>query len=384
VVKPAKPVANFAVDHQGLTVVFHNRSSGGSEGWWDFGDGAPLEPVSAKQETVTHTYPAASDYTVKLTLRNLIGEESERTFTVRLDGERAERPTIDQLEAIPVSPGAYAPATFRLISRTKNARLCVWDTGDDGPLQITTEAVVNQDRLISFKEPGSYMVKLAAINGDQAVEKSTIVSVDVPPAGMLTAVLSVADHGTRVDTVETTAPLTAAFPPRTKEATYKIDRQVPAKPGYEIVSARLEAVNDKGARGLTLQVTPDRKAARLTGELVKDGKNQAPSVLVRAVLKQERRVADNRPAVPVTGMLSVPGTALLVMPQVPANWADAQRQLRLELRDGDRVVWHESQLPRNAPVTVQNRRLTLSATPVGSQVRVELAEPKPAVHPAAN
>src|SRR5438093_13377830 len=63
VVKPAKPLANFAVEQQSLAVTFHNRSNGG-EGWWDFGDGSPLEPVSPKQPRVTHSsanprpYPA--------------------------------------------------------------------------------------------------------------------------------------------------------------------------------------------------------------------------------------------------------------------------------------------------------------------------------------
>src|SRR5438552_2023715 len=41
VIKPAKPVANFAVDVQGLSVQLHNRSSSKADGWWDFGDGAP-------------------------------------------------------------------------------------------------------------------------------------------------------------------------------------------------------------------------------------------------------------------------------------------------------------------------------------------------------
>src|SRR5438128_1815112 len=65
VVKPAKPVANFAVDHQGTTVMFHNRSAGGSEGWWDFGDGSPLEPVLAGQEAVSHTYANPGAYIAK-------------------------------------------------------------------------------------------------------------------------------------------------------------------------------------------------------------------------------------------------------------------------------------------------------------------------------
>ena len=56
VVKPAKPVPIFSYDHENLAVTFHNRSTGGTSGYWDFGDGSPLEPISPKQELVTHTY----------------------------------------------------------------------------------------------------------------------------------------------------------------------------------------------------------------------------------------------------------------------------------------------------------------------------------------
>src|SRR5258707_4876377 len=57
VIKPARPVANFAVDYDSLTVIFHNRSSGSREGWWDFGDGSPLESLHPKDELITHAYP---------------------------------------------------------------------------------------------------------------------------------------------------------------------------------------------------------------------------------------------------------------------------------------------------------------------------------------
>src|SRR5262249_47376228 len=126
VVKPSKPVANFAVEADGLTATFHNRSVGGSQGWWDFGDGSPLEPVVAGQEIVTHLYAAPSTYTAKLSIRNLLGDESERSVPVQLEAARRDPPVIEALQAEPVSPGAYAPATFRVTSLAKNAELCVW------------------------------------------------------------------------------------------------------------------------------------------------------------------------------------------------------------------------------------------------------------------
>src|SRR5579871_2432740 len=82
VVKPAKPVANFKYEFTGVTVRFQNLSGSG-QGWWDFGDGSALEPV-ANRDAVTHTYARPGDYTVKLSLQNILGEESERSVTVHL------------------------------------------------------------------------------------------------------------------------------------------------------------------------------------------------------------------------------------------------------------------------------------------------------------
>src|SRR6266849_5833345 len=72
VIKPGRPLANFAVETDGLTATFHNRYTG--EGWWDFGDGSPLEPAMHDQASLSHTYPRPGTYTAKLTVRNFIGE----------------------------------------------------------------------------------------------------------------------------------------------------------------------------------------------------------------------------------------------------------------------------------------------------------------------
>src|SRR5262245_55296214 len=54
VVKPAKPVANFAIAADGLNLTCQNQASGES-GWWDFGDGTPLEPFAADKHPA-HNY----------------------------------------------------------------------------------------------------------------------------------------------------------------------------------------------------------------------------------------------------------------------------------------------------------------------------------------
>ena len=94
VIKPPKPVANFAAQANGLAVEINNRSTGGLQGWWDFGDGTALEPFDPKVDIVKHNYPKPGTYNVKLTLTNLIGEEADRTAAVSLDATAIPQPEI--------------------------------------------------------------------------------------------------------------------------------------------------------------------------------------------------------------------------------------------------------------------------------------------------
>jgi hypothetical protein len=385
-----------------LTVRFHNRSASISEGWWDFGDGSPLEPVAPQQEVLTHTYVNPGDYTAKLVVRNLLGEESERPVTIHLDAPKTDPPTILALDATPVSPGAYAPATFRVTSKSKNAQLCVWDLGDDRPLEISNEMLDNQERLVTFGKPGGYVIKMAAVNGREAVERSEVVYVNEPPTGSVVATLNVTDQATRVQTERTPYTFHETFPPYTKEDTCMIVRQVPAKQGdYEIIDVRLRSadgpglqgktempidatsVGSSGARNLRLQLAPDHRSVRLTGELVKDSRGGLPSVFLPVVLVQERRTRATRPPVPVTATLNVPGSAVLGLPPLPPNWVEPQRQLRFELLDGTKPLWQGSQLPYNAPLVLHNQQYSLTARQTGNQVQVELKEAKPGFTQAA-
>jgi hypothetical protein len=79
-----------------------------------------------------------------------------------------------------------------------------------------------------------------------------------------------------------------------------------------------------------------------------------------------------RAAVPVTGALTAPGSAMLTLPPMPADWIDAKRQVQLELRVGENVVWRDSHLPKNAPVAISGKQFSLTATPQGNQMRVDL------------
>jgi PKD repeat protein len=410
IVKPAQPQANFAVEHVGLAATFHNRSLHYTSGWWDFGDGSPLEPVSPGQDVLTPTYPDAGDYTAKVSVRNLIGEENERGVAVHLGAAQAVPPQITSLDVYPVSAGCYAPATFRIVTKVKNAQVCVWDLSDGRPLEVITDVPETQDRLVTFQKPRRYTVKLAAVNAGQAAERTTTIDVLGAPTGTVTALVNVLDQGTRVETLNGSYAIAASFPPHSHEDVFAINRQVPARMGFEIREVRLQsgqgpAINVKagqmgmdidptalgapGARKLHLQLSPDRQLLRLTGELFKAGGllkrgQAAPAVLVPLMIVQQRRGPAQRQPVMVAATLTVPGSALLALPEVPPDWEEMHRELHLEMRDGDQSLLPESPLPRSGTITVRGRRCTLTATPVGDHVRIDLGDVPPVSPPAAN
>jgi PKD repeat protein len=409
VVKPAKPVANFAVEHEGTTVTFQNRSTGTHGGWWDFGDGSALEPADPSQQTVTHTYANPGDYTAKLTVSNLLGDENERVVNLHLDSARVDPPEILALDVQPISPDCYAPATFRVTSKVKNAQVCVWNLDDDRPMEVVTDMAANQDRLVTFDKPGGWTVKLVAVNGTQTAQKSEVVNVLDPPTGSVAAILNVSDAATRIETVNVPYVFSEPFPAAMKGEVAPFGKQATARPGFRIKDVHVPAAHGPGlqmqnqtellldpalvkggtVRNLKLLMSPDRGSVRLTGELVKPaglGKRgtPAPNVELPVVLVEERRTAAQRPATPVTATLTAPGSAMLMLPPLPADWVDPQRQMRLELRAGDRIVCQESVLPRGKVVTINNRPYLLSATPVGGQLRVDLAPARPGTSPSAN
>jgi hypothetical protein len=412
VVKPAKPLANFAVEHEGTTVTFQNRSSGTHAGWWDFGDGSALEPVDPAQQTVTHTYASPGEYTAKLTVQNLLGDESERVVNLHLDAVApSDPPAVEALQVTPVSGSAYAPATFRVVSKVKNAQMCLWNLDDERPMQVARDLVADRDRLITFDRPGTYRIRLVAVGagGAAPAEKSQAITVLPPPSGSVAAVLQVTDGATRVETVQVPFVFSEPFPPGMKDAAKAFNKPALARPGFQIKAVRVQAAGGQGlvlqepgdvpldpsvvkggnVRNLRLQLTPDRHAVRLTGELVRPAnlsKQSAvvPNVELAVQLVEERRVAAQRPATPVTATLTAPGSAMLMMPPMPADWVDPHRQVQLELRAGNRVLWQGSQLPRGTPVTINHRAYLLSATSVGGQLRLDLTDARTGITPSAN
>lgn len=73
------PEADFGFTPNRLTVSFEDRSTGNPTSWfWNFGDGQ-----TSTSRNPTHTYSEAGQYTVTLTVRNSVGEDStSRVVTV--------------------------------------------------------------------------------------------------------------------------------------------------------------------------------------------------------------------------------------------------------------------------------------------------------------
>jgi PKD repeat protein len=402
VAKPPAPVANFSVEYDGATVHFQNQSQPRGEGWWDFGDGSPLVPVSSDTEFLAHTYPRPGDYTVKLAIHNVLGEANERSVPIRLDGAAAApKPRITSLEAVPAHQcgtgvAAFAPATFRLLSTVEQANLYVWDYGDERPIEVTADAA--KCRHVTFPKPGRYVVKLVAINGTQHDERCATITVAEAPATSLSLVLNVSDNATRVEKEDRQVNLGVTLPAEFTGNAYPFARPFKASPGYTIADVLVPpcvpnappthlgtqtamtldcaGLGIRSARTVQLQLSPDRQLVTVTGELVRQTGLTALSMPV--VLRQQRRVAAHQ-ANPVTATLALPNpggttSTLLHLPPIPPDWVDSQRSVLLEVRSGGQVIWQGSQLPRGALVTVGGRRCVLTTTLTAEQMRVDLAD----------
>ncbi len=67
-----RPMADFTTSVSGLTVVFDDTSTGRPTSWrWEFGDGN-----SSTLQNPSHTYAVPGTYTVTLTARNSLGEDT--------------------------------------------------------------------------------------------------------------------------------------------------------------------------------------------------------------------------------------------------------------------------------------------------------------------
>jgi hypothetical protein len=335
VVKPAKPVANFSVAADGLTVTCQNRATGES-GWWDFGDGTALEPFAA-DAPVTHTYAKPGGYAVKLTVRNFLGEENERSVPVEVATGPKELPAplISGFAVQSVSPVAYAPATYRVTADVVNADHTVWDFGD-GRVEVAGGGKI--DRMVTFDRPGAFPLVLVAHNDKQAVKQAGAVKVETPPVGSVTAVLKVTDTGSQV--ARHTRTESVAIPvPAGKAAQPNFTRTVQARPGSTIADADPARPSVAGVKNLKVTVAADKRSVIVSGEWAGDPKAAAKAaggsdVIVPLKVTEVRAVAAPPAVTMVTGTIGgYGGPARCDLPLPPApGLAGAKREYQIEIR----------------------------------------------------
>jgi PKD repeat protein len=372
-IKPAKPVSNFAVQVGGLVVEFNNRSTGAVQGWWDFGDGTALEPFDPKAETVKHTYAAPGTYSVKLSLQNLIGEESDRTTQVKLDGVSVSVPEIELFELKPLVPNNdRVPAVFRLVSKVKNANYLILSVGDSRPTEII-DAAANQERYITFEEMGAFNVRLAAVNGKQLVEKSQDVYVAPGDAQAPMAKLHVTYQAVKVERLPPRDwRIYCGWPADSKETVVQIRREhLVTTPEYTIVSAELVNKDEKNcpARKMHLEIAPDRKKVVLTGEMTKPGGFLAPKTAppvwvghVKVVL-EKRSPPEARNLGDVVMPVDLNTTMKIPMQHLEPGWEVVGKQVSMELWDGARKVWENNKACTNAKVMLKNQECLVTMAP---------------------
>jgi PKD repeat protein len=373
-IKPDKPLANFAVEHDGLTVTFRNRSLGGSEGRWDFGDGSPIEIVPASEQTITHTYPRPGTYTAKLMLRNLIDDVNERSVTIEIsDGGKpkfVEKPQIVDLYVKP--PGktgepVFAPATIQFQATADNAQMYIWDFGDGKGIQMGDYAMAR-----TFEAPGTYPVKVIVFNGPQKTVRETVVEISAPPANALAVNLKVADHGVQIETRRREVPVSGAATISGAKSPLVIEQTIAAAPGYEIVRVDRSKSQNQNIESTEFKIAPDKHSVKITAKLAKASGTKRAVLYEHFFIEEQRKEKATREPTSVMAMVGVPGSTTVRLPAVPGDWADVKRELAFELVQGDQVLWRGNELPQDVPVSFSGRTYTLAAALNGEKVQVNL------------
>lgn len=363
VAKPPKPVANFAISADGLTVTCQSHASGES-GWWDFGDGTPLEPFDSGQQSVTHTYAKPGNYSIKLIVRNFIMEENDRSVPVDLTTPPQLLPPTIALQVEPVNPNPVAPATFRIRGEVKNADRVLVDLGDR--IEVATEPGPFE-RLVVFDKPGNFPIQLIGHTGKQAVKQTAMVTVTAAPTGSLSVSLKVTDVGTKLERRQ--VPETAIFPAPAKGAKNP-EQTLKALAGYTIKEAKIGKVTGAAMKNPKIEVAADGKTAKVSGEWAGDPAKGGTETIVQVVFTEERPVS----VTPMTDSASATfttGTVTLPLPPAPAP--GVQRKMQLEFRQAvpggaTQVVGTVADLP--LPWTGKLGQQPVSVKQVGNMVQV--------------
>jgi gliding motility-associated-like protein len=138
---------------QGGNVTLNDASNGNGSvvnGWrWDFGDASPVVTT----QNVTHTYPVANSYPVKLRAINDIGCFAEVIKTVQVDAPPVAAFTAGTPRCVNV------PVTFTNNSTTVSGTIVrwTWNFGDGSPVVVATTGATQPH---TYATPNTYTVTL--------------------------------------------------------------------------------------------------------------------------------------------------------------------------------------------------------------------------------
>ena len=343
VAKPGKPIADFSVKADGMNVNVQNRATGQS-GWWDFGDGSSLEPFEPEKDVV-HTFAKPGHYAVKLTVRNFLMEENDRSVPVDLTASKALiGPTITDFTLESIGGAATAPAMFRMRGEVKNADSVIWDLGGE-KIEVTDSPGVFE-KLFVIENPGPVQIQMIGLAGKVPVKKMSVVNVLAPANGAFSVSLKVTDTGTQVERKE--FPETVSVPIPAKDAK-PVERILKAQPGYTIAEAKLGAVKSTAMKNLKVEIAADKQSAKLTGDWASTGDaaqkaSGGAEVMVPLILVQEKAKTTTRP-MDLSAAFSAEGgsvmqntanpvrSAIVQLPTVPAGMTNSTRKLQLEINE---------------------------------------------------
>ncbi len=185
---PELPTADFKADVTSgtvpLTVNFTDASSGNISSYsWDFdNDGT----VDSTEQNPVHTYTAAGNYTVNLTVSNADGSDSEVKTDYIMVSEPLPNAPVANFTATPTS--GTAPLTVNFTDQsTGTVSSYSWDFNNDGNVDST-----EQSPSYTYGTAGTYTVNLTVIGpgGSDSEVKTGYVKVTVSSPGKPVAAFS--------------------------------------------------------------------------------------------------------------------------------------------------------------------------------------------------
>ncbi|RPI01456.1 MAG: PKD domain-containing protein, partial [Calditrichaeota bacterium] len=175
IIVSASPTADFSGTPTNgdapLQVSFTDLSTGNPTSWsWDFGDGG-----TANIQNPVHTYSAADEYTVVLTVNNSCGSSVETKVNYIMVSEPVCYPPIAAFVGTPTTGNAPLTVNFTDQS-TNNPTSWNWNFGDGGTATVKNPAHV-------FSAAGVYTITLTATNscGSDDEVKVNYITVNTAP-----------------------------------------------------------------------------------------------------------------------------------------------------------------------------------------------------------